>query len=92
MVENRSRFNGCGSQADDVMEACPLPEASRPQRDITELSGEELREIVAAVQMALWLDAETMDWDGERGWDSEDIENVARVLARHGLRPTSVTP
>jgi hypothetical protein len=57
--------------------------------DLSRFSRDELERIVLDVQSVLWLDLndDRDTWDPDKEWDSETIEFVAEVLARHGLRP-----
>lgn len=58
-------------------------------RNVSDLSREELENIVGNVQAILWLDVDRAsdNWDPDKSWDSETIEYVADALIRHGLRP-----
>lgn len=49
------------------------------------LPGDTARDIVGEIQRVLWHDGE--QWDGDRVWSPETIEDVAGILERYGLRP-----
>ena len=64
-------------------------------RKVVDLTLEELREIVGAVQEILYLDviyseelAEDVNaWNPRREWEVEDLEAIAFHLRAHGLEP-----
>lgn len=45
----------------------------------------ELREIVNHIQTILWREAG--EWNQDKEWNPDTIEEVARTLDAHGLRP-----
>jgi hypothetical protein len=60
-----------------------------------QLSREDMEQIISQIQAILWLDMSEDGelWNPDKEWDSETVENVAAVLADHGLRPSeSFTP
>jgi hypothetical protein len=58
----------------------------------SELTREQLEEVVGRVRDILWRDPVTGDLDPERSWDVETIEWVSGVLEDAGLKPDAVRP
>jgi hypothetical protein len=58
----------------------------------SELTREELEQIVGQVRDILWLDSVSGALDPDRSWDSETIEWVSGVLEDAGLKPDPVRP
>jgi len=64
-------------------------------RKVEDLTVEELREIVSAVQEILYLDVihseeqgeDVNAWNPHREWEVEDLEAIAFQLRAHGLAP-----
>lgn len=58
-------------------------------KNANELGREELAEVVAGIQVILFLDIgpEGDRWNSEKEWDTETLEAVADTLEEHGLRP-----
>jgi hypothetical protein len=49
------------------------------------LNDEQRIRVLESVQAVLWLDGES--WNGDKKWNSETIDEVARIMANFGLRP-----
>lgn len=62
---------------------------NRP-RDPQELSNNQLVAIVSDIQSILWEEDE--GWNPDKEWDVGAIEDIARALARRGLRPAEIPP
>ena len=58
-------------------------------RSLTELSRDEIIEIISEIQIHLWWDCDAPDgkWDANKEWDSETLDNVAAVLEERELCP-----
>jgi hypothetical protein len=64
-------------------------------RDVEDLTVEELREIVGAVQEILYLDItyseepgkDVESWNQNKEWEIENLEAIALQLRAHGLEP-----
>jgi hypothetical protein len=58
-------------------------------RPLSELSREEMIEIISEIQVHLWwnCDAPEGKWDANKEWDSETLDNVAAVLEERELCP-----
>jgi hypothetical protein len=61
-------------------------------KPLSELSREQLEDIVRQIRDILWRDPVTGDLDAERSWDVETIEWVSGVIEDAGLRPDPVRP
>jgi hypothetical protein len=60
---------------------------SQQQRDVSQLSETELREIVEQIRSALWFDWAKEEFDPDKEWDWDTIEFIAGVLDDFGLQP-----
>ena len=58
----------------------------------SDLTREQLENIVVQVRDILWLDAISGQLDPERAWDSETIEWVAGAIEDAGLKPDPISP
>jgi hypothetical protein len=58
---------------------------SQEQRDMSQLSEIELRQIVDEVRQILSFDFDKNEWDQDKEWDWDTIEFVAGLLEDHGL-------
>jgi hypothetical protein len=58
----------------------------------SDLTREELEDIVSQVRNVLWKDYATDELDPGRSWNSETIEWVSGVLEDAGLKPDRVVP
>jgi hypothetical protein len=58
----------------------------------SELTREQLENIVGQIQSILWLDPLTERFDPDRSWDTETIEWVSAVLEDAGLKPGTTSP
>jgi hypothetical protein len=56
---------------------------------VRDLDKATLREVVTTIQEILWFDGVAGEWDRDKEWDSETIEDVAEILVRKGLRPNA---
>ena len=58
----------------------------------SELTREQLEDIVGRIRDILWQDPVTGELDPDRSWDVETIEWVSGVLEDAGLKPDRVPP
>ena len=58
----------------------------------SELTREQLMDIVRQIRDILWQDAITEALDPERSWDDQTIEWVSGVLEAAGLKPDPIRP
>jgi len=58
-------------------------------RPLSDLSREEMIEIVTEIQVQLWGDCEVPGgrWNANKEWDRETLDNVAAVLEERELCP-----
>jgi hypothetical protein len=54
---------------------------------VKKLPREKLEEIVTGIQYILWWDLHTEKWDADKPWNSEVLDDVARLLEEQGLKP-----
>ena len=67
-----------------------MSKRQRPPRNIKSLSRAELETVVRSVQDYLWNDGlgyGSVEWNADKEWDSDTVEDIAGTLASVGLRP-----
>ena len=63
---------------------------ARKNREVSDLSRDELARVVERVRDALYRDEQDGTLDPDKPWDGDTIEVIAQVLIDVGLRPEAV--
>ncbi len=61
----------------------------KTNREVTDLSREELIRVVERVRDALYRDEHDGALDPDKNWDADTIEAVAQAMIDAGLRPAA---
>lgn len=65
-----------------------MPQKYKPRVRLHDLTADQMRDIIAAIQGVLWWDAADGSWDPDLEWSSDELPAIAETLARYGLDPS----